>query len=174
MVIIRETGLFVKAKLFCPFAKNLSKFNETEVNNRKKGCNASVSLFKPILKAINMPLTTPLSYYHGKRYPNILLTRLRMGYSTLNDNLSRMRIIEQPACLCGALRENTVHYFMACPLYTNERRILQESFLNRNAPFNIGTILYGVQAGDLNKDKILSESVHQYIESTRRFQEHND
>jgi len=59
LIIIRETGLFVKAKLFCSFAKNLSKFNETEVNNRKnKGGNASVSLFKPVFNAINMPLSS--------------------------------------------------------------------------------------------------------------------
>jgi hypothetical protein len=48
----------------------------------------------------------------------IFLTQLRNSYSFLNYDLSKVNIVNDAACSCGAPREDAFHYFVTCPNYT--------------------------------------------------------
>ena len=72
---------------------------------------------------------------------NILHTRLRHKCSSLNADLSRVHIINDHKCNCGASFEDDIHYFLECPLYLNERRTLLNNCDDTN--INIETLLFG-------------------------------
>ncbi len=48
---------------------------------------------------------------------------------SLKGHLFDNNIIEDSACQCGFVKEDEMHYFFVCPLYKNERIILQDNFL---------------------------------------------
>ena len=58
-------------------------------------------------------------FYYGPRKLNIILTQLRNSYSFLNYDLSKVNIVNDAACSCGAPREDAFHYFFTCPNYTD-------------------------------------------------------
>ena len=83
---------------------------------------------------------------------SLILTQLRNSYSFLNFDLSKLNIVNDAACSCGAPREDAFHYFFNCPNYTEIRRIMmnnlnwvQTSDLN----LNLLTRAVGKQTHDL-------------------------
>ena len=72
---------------------------------------------------------------------SILHTRLRHQCSSLNADLSKIHIINNFKCNCGASFEDAIHYFLECPLYLNERRTLLSNCDDIN--INIETLLFG-------------------------------
>ena len=71
----------------------------------------------------------PKHFYYGSRKLNIILTQLRNSYSFLNYDLSKVNIVNDASCSCGAPREDVYHYFFTCPNYT-EIRLTMMSNLN--------------------------------------------
>ena len=72
----------------------------------------SVIIFK---RKLNSDMkATPRYFYAGNRRAQVLHTRLRKKYSSLNDDLFQKRITDSPLCLCGNV-ENTDHNFMRNP-----------------------------------------------------------
>jgi hypothetical protein len=66
-----------------------------------------------------------LEYYgEGSRKLSILHARLRHQCSSLNSDLYRINITNDPQCQCSATFEDSAHYRMECPLYPNERDCL--------------------------------------------------
>jgi hypothetical protein len=53
----------------------------------------------------------PKHLYYGPRKLNIILTQLRNSYSFLNYDISKVNIVNDAACSCGAPREDAFHYF---------------------------------------------------------------
>ena len=47
----------------------------------------------------------------GERVSYILLTRIRHNCSSLNADLFRVNIVLNPTCSCGAVFEDTEHFF---------------------------------------------------------------
>jgi hypothetical protein len=84
---------------------------------------------------------TPKYYNEGPRKLSILHTRLRHQCSSLNADLSKIHIINNFKCNCGASFEDAIHYFLECPLYLNERRTLLSNCDDIN--INIETLLFG-------------------------------
>jgi hypothetical protein len=80
-------------------------------------------------------------YNEGPRKLSILHTRLRYQCSSLNADLSKIHIINNFKCNCGASFEDAMHYFLECPLYLNERRTLLSNCDDIN--INIETLLFG-------------------------------
>ena len=66
----------------------------------------------------------PKIFEVGARYPSVLHTILRLGNSTLNDDLFHHNCISSPNCACGYHRETTEHYLLHCPLWDTYRSIL--------------------------------------------------
>ena len=48
-------------------------------------------------------------FYYGPRKLNIILTQLCNSYSFLNYDLSKVNIVNDAACSCGAPREDAFH-----------------------------------------------------------------
>jgi hypothetical protein len=79
----------------------------------------------------------PKHFYYGPRKLNIIPTQLRNSYSFLNYDLSKVNIVNDAACSCGAPGEDAFHYLFTCPNYTEIRRIMMNN-------------LNWVQTSDLN------------------------
>ena len=127
----------------------------------------TIGRFKKAIKS--HPYDKPPPYYFsGNRKLNILHTKLRHRCSTLNADLHRVHLVDNPCCVCGWLYEDAIHFFLECCLYTQARYQLKESvnFLNE---LTIETILFGDDAlsGELNLT--IFKSVQQYIKQTKRF-----
>ena len=57
-----------------------------------------------------------LEYYgEGSRKLSILHARLRHQYSSLNSDLYRINITNDPKCQCGAPYEDSIHYLRDRP-----------------------------------------------------------
>ena len=76
----------------------------------------------------------------------ILHTRLRTGFSSLNYDLYSKNIIESPLCncRCGEI-ENADHFFFRCHLYQNRRQVIMDT-LSQHGNITLNIILNG----DLN------------------------
>jgi len=63
-------------------------------------------------------------YYNVQRNLNIILTQLRWSWSFIIYYLNKSNIILNPTCRCGAIIEDTKHFFLDCPLSEAARVIL--------------------------------------------------
>jgi hypothetical protein len=72
-------------------------------------------------RSLQIPLYRD-SYGPGKL--NIVVTQFRCSATFLNYDLFKVNIISNPSCSCGAIREDSYHYFFECPLYNGIRNDL--------------------------------------------------
>ena len=103
----------------------------------------------------------------GNRKPNVILSLIRMKCSGLNSHMKSRRIVTNATCQCGCRFENASHYFLSCPMFANQRRLLKSDI--PNDAFNIRVLLYGNKKLSLNENKLIIAKTHQYILATRRF-----
>lgn len=109
----------------------------------------------------------PLYYGTGTRKLSILHTRLRHQCSSLNADLARIHVVNNPMCSCGSPYEDAIHYFMECPKYQNERTNLYSKLVNID--INIETLLFGNDDYSDNQNSAIFEDVRVYIRQTKRF-----
>ena len=107
-------------------------------------------------------------FYFGARKINIVHSRMRMTCSALKADLFDMHIIDDPSCGCGAIREDSAHYFFNCPSYNHLRNKLHESIL-KHASFNLKTLMYGNDTLTLAQNFNIFEAVHTFIKHSKRF-----
>ena len=62
-------------------------------------------------------------YFIGERKLQVIHTRIRNKFSSLNHDLFRKSIVDSPLCACGEI-ETSEHFFLNC---TNIRNILFNS-----------------------------------------------
>ena len=79
----------------------------------------TISVFKKRMKG--SCFKAPKYYGKGPRTLSILHTRLRHQCSSLNEDLSKINVINNTKCRCGYPYEDSFHFFFECPLYRNER-----------------------------------------------------
>ena len=81
-----------------------------------------------------------------------LLTRLRVGLSHLREHkcIHNFQDSLDPLCNCGQHIETTIHFFLHCSDYSNQRKTLFEkiinikrSLLNQNDSLIVETLLFG-------------------------------
>jgi hypothetical protein len=97
----------------------VSLWNNLDINIRN---SPNISCFKSRIKENT---SKPPKYYsEGSRKLSLLHARLRHQCSSLNADLFRINITNDPKCQCGAPFEDPIHYLMECPLYQNERDCL--------------------------------------------------
>jgi hypothetical protein len=63
---------------------------------------------------------SPEYYGEGSRKLSILHARLRHQCSSLNSDLYRINITNDPKCQCGAPYKDSIHYLKKCPLYQKD------------------------------------------------------
>ena len=101
--------------------------------------NLDISIrISPTLSSFKNRVKTDI--YKTPKKLSILHTRLRHQCSSLNADLSKIHIINNLKCNCGASFEDAIHYFLECPLYLNERRTLLSNCDDIN--INIETLLF--------------------------------
>ena len=121
----------------CSFIPSTVLFwNNLDISIRN---SPTIFLFK---NRVNGDIYKPPEYYNeGSRKLNILHTRLRHQCSSLKADLSRIHVINNYKCNCGASFEDAIHYFLECPLYLSERRTLLSDCDDIN--INIEILLLG-------------------------------
>lgn len=127
----------------------------------------TVQLFKRLLSNH----TKPPSYFNtGPRKLQILHTRLRLGCSSLNDDLFRKNISPSNLCICGQV-ETVDHYLFNCPRYLTQRDVLFRHIIQLDGTLilNNHLLLFGCQALSPALNVELFKIVYHYIDSTKRF-----
>ena len=109
-----------------------------------------------------------LLFQIGNRRDSINMARLRMNNSNLNFYLHNINVIDSPRCACGYDSEDTVHYFISCPLYNGPRAVLHTTVSNMT-PFTLRTLLFGNDNLSLEENKIIYEATLIYVNATKRF-----
>ena len=110
---------------------------------------------------------TPKYYNEVPRKLSILHTRLGHQCSSLNADLSKIHVINNFKCNCGASFEDVMHYFLECPLYLNERRTLLSNFDDIN--INIETLLFGNDKFSYDVNSKIFGKVRTFINQSKRF-----
>ena len=126
----------------------------------------------------------PLKCKHfskGNKYSNTLLTKIRVGRSSLNLHKFSIGQIESPECVCHFKEESVSHFILDCFLYTLERRVLFSTFehyipnfLNFTKQKKLEIILNGihVENNDFYSTNVsLTIATQNYILQTNRFTE---
>ena len=147
------------------FPSTIRLWNELPSNIRHA---EHITIFKKYLdKRYKIPPKNPL-FHLGNRYTSILHARLRMGCSQLNDHLFKLGIKDSKSCSCGALNEDTYHFFFNCPKYNSIRIDLHENVI-RVASFTLKTVLYGSDECSYFENSKIFLAVHSFIEKSKRF-----
>ena len=171
---------------YVPFPFRGEKFNSSFFPNTTKIWNKlpkniqsqNMEDFKRSTKSI----FKPPRYKHfsrGSKLGNILLTRIRVGRSDLNEHKFTIGQIDSPECMCHFRSESTEHYFLDCFLYSPERQILFRLiehyvpfFKNLSKKKKLDLILNGVNINDdifLPTNKTLMKATQYFILNTKHF-----
>ncbi len=115
---------------------------------------------------LNAKLRKPPSYYStGDRQGQILLTRIRLGCSSLNFDLFRKSIVPSSSCACGEI-ETANHYILSCPLYN---AIRQRYLSSLPCPPILNNLVYGCENLDDKENSLIFRKVQQFIIASKRF-----
>ena len=107
-----------------------------------------------------------------------LLTRLRLGFSHLNEHKFRHNFQDclNPLCSCSLNTEDTLHYLLHCHHFSHHRIDLINSVKSVSNDFESYSdnekrdiLLYGDSRFDSDKNKIILESTLTYIKNSNRF-----
>ena len=107
-----------------------------------------------------------------------LLTRLRLGFSHLNEHKFRHNFKEcvNPVCSCSLEIEDTSHYLLHCHHFTlyridlmNSVKFICNNFESMTDNNKITLLLYGDSRFDENKNKFILQSSIKYKKKTERF-----
>ena len=99
------------------------------------------------------------------------VTQLRTGYVTLRDHLYKLGLVDTKSCECGD-PETVQHYLLACPIYEDQREILQQRlFAAVGVPYLDLELMLKMKPDDefkTDRTYILSE-VENFITNSKRF-----
>ena len=107
-------------------------------------------------------------YMLGSRKCNIIHTRLRHQCSSLEADLFRTNIINDPSCPCGCPLEDVIRYLLERPLDTNAGMKLFMNFTPYTV-ISIETLLFGSDNLTDETNSIVFTNVQIYIYHTNRF-----
>ena len=125
----------------------------------------SISVFKQLL--YSQSSICPSYFYHGMRRLQVIHARIRTQCSALNHHLFFRNIVNSPLCTCGET-ENSTHFFLQCPLYSNIRETLIRD-MSEITDVNIEFILNGNPTLDHENNCNIFTIVHNCIHDSKRF-----
>ena len=149
------------ARSFMP--STINDWNELPLHVRNMN---SLSSFKAYLSS-SKPKSNKL-YYYGKRWLQVIHTRLRTGCSTLFHHLFMKNIVDSPLCRCGSV-ETTQHFFFDCSRYDNIRPNLINEVSRVTTP-SLDVLLYGDDTKDFTANSVIFQAVQRFIECSKRFE----
>jgi hypothetical protein len=95
---------------------------------------------------------------------------IRNSYSFLNYDLSKVNIVNDAACSCGAPREDAYHYFFTCPNYRyTEIRLAMMKNLNWVQTIDLNLLTCGSDDLTYEKNINIFKHVFNFIKSSKRF-----
>ena len=127
-------------------------------------CMLPIGTFKDFIRPVKPK--TPSYYVHGERMPQLLLSRLRLGCSSLKSDLFRKGIIDSPYCICSNVIETANHYFFHCEKYTDLRR----QYISNLTGVNTEILLHGDPSRSHHQNIEIADSVHHFILLSKRFE----
>ena len=158
------------------FQSTVIEWNKLDPNLRSA---ASLSVFKKNLLKFIRP--SPNSVFNCHNCKGIkYLTRLRLCLSHLREHKFKHNFQDtlNPFCSCGLDVETNRHFFLYCPLFTNQRRTLlstvkdiDSSLTNTNDSILTHFLLFGKASLDTSANTLLLNATMSYIISTNRFEE---
>ena len=96
-------------------------------------------------------------FSRGYKFSNVLLTRIRVGRSDLNQHKFVIGKIESPECMCHFKEESPQHYFIDCFLYLLERQQLFNliehhipNFMKLSKKLKLNIILNGLEPENID------------------------
>ena len=116
----------------------------------------------------NHTIKPPKFYIAGCRILNIIHTRLRHRSSSLNADLFRVHLANDPGCICGCAFEDAIHYILECCLYNKAREELKLRLVFLNE-LKIEVLLFGDDTLTEMQNLQIFKSVQLYIKRTKRF-----
>ena len=149
-------------KSFLPLAVSL--WNKLDESFK---CITDCLIFKTALcpKLIDNPLNLI-----GNRTDQIIMAKLRLNCSNLKSHLYNLNIIESQTCACGYNKEDSIHFFITCPLYNRPRVTLHNSVVGV-ASFTPKTLLYGSKELSFESNTKIIKATLMFICQTKRFEE---
>ena len=138
----------------------------------------SISIFKSNILKLIWPKQNNVCYCHNPKGIK-LLTRLRLGLIHLCEHKCKHNFQDclNPICLCGNEIENSTHYLLHCPTYTNERLTLLNKIKSINCSILESSdaavtkiLLFGDNTLSSSSNTIILNSTIEYIISTQRFE----
>ena len=110
----------------------------------------------------------PKHFYYGPRKLNIILTQLRISYSFLNYDLSKVNIVNDASCSCGAPREDVYHYFFTCSNYAEIRLTLMNN-LNWVQIIDLNLLTCGSDILTYEENINILKHIFNFIKYSERF-----
>ena len=108
----------------------------------------------------------PAFFTKGYRYMSVLHARQKNNCSSLNSDLFRNHIHNNPLFdLCDVI-EDAYHYFFQCRKYSVERQGFNDTVRGFH-PLNINVILYGNEKWITEANMVLFRAVHRYIHASK-------
>ena len=107
-----------------------------------------------------------------------LITRLQAGLSYLREHRFRHNFQDSlnPFCNCGQHIETTIHFFLRCSYYSNQRKTLfqkisniKRSLLNQNDSIIVEALLFGSTGLNHKDNACITVSTIEYIITTEKF-----
>jgi hypothetical protein len=112
---------------------------------------------------------------------SVLHSRFRLDLTTLNDDLYKRSLIDNPNCICNTDRETYSHFILHCPVHIFARRQL---FIEITQLLNscglavhdftdeqlLHHLIYGFDFELKRLNVTLFASVHKFLITTNRFQ----
>ena len=90
-----------------------------------------------------------------------------MGCSSLNSHLTIfLHVLNDPSGACGFNMETPKHYFLHCPIHVGPRQQMITNIL-RYTDCNINTTLFGDRNLTLEQNRIIFQSVHNFIKDSK-------
>ncbi|CAG5103233.1 Protein of unknown function [Cotesia congregata] len=95
----------------------------------------------------------------------VSINRLRSGHHSLNSCLAKYKIVQSPACACGAPEETPNHILFQCPLYESQRAgfIKALSINIGQGPYNVESLLSSLSQGIINCLSTFLSSIKKFI-----------
>ena len=157
---------------FLPYSIKQWNMLKSNIREIKSYC-----LFRKSLLTSIKPLANSIYNVHDSVGIK-LLTRLRLGFSHLNEHKFRhnFRDTLNPLCSCMNEPETTSHFLLRCCNFVNSRNILMNdisyidnSILLLSESNLINLLLYGSKKYDSITNKTILTIVINFIKSTKRF-----
>ena len=99
----------------------------------------------------------------------IIAAMFRCSATFLNYDLFKVNIIYNPSCSCGAIREDSYHYFFECPLYNGIRNDLLNclDYLPNDCHLDLNLLIFDNSTLTNEQNELVLKKVFDYIKKVR-------